>query len=324
MICGVQRDTVFVLPYSGDRVVCLAALEDGTLDPHEYSLRHSITESRSSETIKCIQGFFVNMYKAAQSIQDSGSDHLSVKEMERLYLSYDPNIVSVKQPTLDLLPQLDRTSHHPPFRVDTQVLARRFGCGTCLFPARIVATQYDCTYTLQYEDGGCDFGVLHCDILPVDESEAEPCSVRDMLFVSIQRQHHVTVVECCGNGRYRGVLVDEPGTVVEFRKENIMYITPLLCEALFSDNNIVNWFLKLDSNRSGGVAWKDVRHLLLNLEGFGKPLSFAEVGAMQRDLCIISGRMEPQFLSKIPVQEEEMRLNFHEFEIILLKALNRL
>lgn len=224
---------------------------------------------------------------------------------------------------LQLPPQLALHDPVAPLRVGSRVLARRFGCDETLYLARVCAVQYEVTYTLRYEsDGSVDQRVLHNDIHLLDDSEAEQCGVRDRVTVALYKQLPAVIIECLGDEEYRVILEHNPNGAITVSRRHIVFIAPLLKDALYADPLILQWFRDLDPTYSGFVSWKEVRHLIFSWESFGKRLSFQKVGEVQRDLCIRVGRLEPQLLCKVPVQEEEMLLNYAEFEYVILRVRN--
>ncbi|KAH9584227.1 hypothetical protein LSM04_004729 [Trypanosoma melophagium] len=226
---------------------------------------------------------------------------------------------------LQLPPQLALHDPVAPLRVGSRVLARRFACDRTLHLARVCAARYDVTYTLCYDsDGGIDENVLHNDVHLLDDSEAEQCGVRDQVTIALQKQLPAVIIECLGGEEYRVFLTQNPNRALTITRRNIVFIAPLLKEALYADPVILEWFRALDPNGAGVVPWKEVRHLILEWETYGKRLSFQKLGEIQRDLCIRVGRMEPQQLRKVPVQEEEMLLHYDEFEYVILRARNLL
>ncbi|ORC86419.1 uncharacterized protein TM35_000281350 [Trypanosoma theileri] len=226
---------------------------------------------------------------------------------------------------LQLPPLLALHDPVPPLRVGSRVLARRFACDRTLHLARVCAVRYDVTYTLRYEaDGGIDENVLHNDVHLLDDSEAEQCGVRDKVTVALQKQLPAVIIECLGGEEYRVILTQNPNRALTITRRHIVFISPLLKEALYADPVILEWFRALDPTGSGVVPWKEVRHLILEWETYGQRLSFQKLGEIQRDLCIRVGRMEPQHLRKVPVQEEEMLLRYDEFEYVILRARNLL
>lgn len=224
---------------------------------------------------------------------------------------------------LQLAEPLNERYPTPPLKVGAKVLARRYGCDSVLFVATIVGVEYDVSYTILYEvDKVTEMGVLHNDVLLLDAGSTEVCTVRDRVLITLQKQQTVVIIACHGNDEYTAILEENPEEVIHINAKQIIYVTPLLAEALYSNEDVVQWFKVLDPGGTGSVAWKDVRSLLLSMEGFGEPFSFAKVGEMQKELCIRLGKVEPQLLRKVPVQEEEMRLKFREFEYVVLKAQN--
>lgn len=252
---------------------------------------------------------------------------------------------------LQLPPALGLHGPVPPLRVGARVVARRFGCATTLFKGTVVAAQYDLSYTIRYDtDGRVDVGVLHSDVHllhPDDDDanddnegdavvaesgsqprrllvEAEPCGVRDRVMVRLQQQVPAVIIEALGHQQYRVVLESDPSQVLEVSLHHIVHITPTPKEALYGEPGILHLFRSLDHSGSGTVAWKDVRHLLLSWEDYGLPLTFQQLGTIQRDMCVHSGRVEPQLLRTVAVQQEDLQLSYVEFEYVLLRALNRM
>ncbi|KAH8607076.1 hypothetical protein ERJ75_001458400 [Trypanosoma vivax] len=226
---------------------------------------------------------------------------------------------------LQLPPQLAVHDPVPPLRVGSRVVARRFACGETLHIARVCAVSYDVSYTLRYEsDNAVDVGVLHNDVHLLDDSEAEQCTVRDSVIIALHKQVKAMIIECCGNENYRVILDENPGHALEITRRHIVFITPLLKEALYADPQILQWFRDLDHSGTGVVMWKDVRHFILEWETFGKQLSFQKLGEVQRDLCIRKGHVESQLMKKVPMQQEDMLLRYPEFEYIMLRVGNML
>ncbi|EKF27376.1 hypothetical protein MOQ_008905 [Trypanosoma cruzi marinkellei] len=226
---------------------------------------------------------------------------------------------------LQLPPQLALHDPISPLCVGSRVLARRFCSDVSLHIARVRAVNYDVTYTLEYEsDGGIDERVLHNDIHLLDASDAEQCSVRDKVTVALHKQLSAVIIVCLGEEEYRIILAQNPNRSLTITRRQIVFIAPLLKEALYADPLILQWFRDLNPSCSGVVPWKEVRYLILSWESYGKNLSFQKLGEVQRDLCIHVGRMEPQLLRKVPVQEEDLLLNYAEFEYVILRARNLL
>ncbi|ESL09485.1 hypothetical protein TRSC58_02792 [Trypanosoma rangeli SC58] len=226
---------------------------------------------------------------------------------------------------LQLPPQLALHDPIPPLRVGSRVLARRFCLDGSLYVARVLAVHYDVTYTLEYEgDGGVDERVLHNDIHLLDDSEAEQCSVRDKVTVALHKQLPAVIIECLGGEEYSVILEHAPNQSLTITRRHIVFIAPLLKEALYADPLILQWFRELDPTSSGLVPWKEVRYLIFSWDSYGQNLSFQKLGEVQRDLCIQVGRMEPQLLRKVPIQEEDMLLNYAEFEYVILRVRNLL
>ncbi|EPY33704.1 hypothetical protein STCU_02062 [Strigomonas culicis] len=230
--------------------------------------------------------------------------------------AFRPGALQLTEPLNDQHPT-------PPLRVGSKVLARRYGCDSTLFAATIVGVEYDVSYSILYEaDGTVEMDVLHNDVVLLDESDAEVCTVRDRVLIALQKQLTAIIIACHGNGEYTAILEENPDESIHINAKQIIYVTPLMVEALYSNEDVVQWFKMLDPGGTGSVAWKDVRSLLLSMDGYGEAFSFAKVGEMQKELCIRLGKVEPQLLRKVPVQEEEMRLKFCEFEYVILKAQN--
>ncbi|KEG07846.1 hypothetical protein DQ04_08661020 [Trypanosoma grayi] len=247
-------------------------------------------------------------------ISESGSD-VNVLEGTELWALKD----------MQLPPKLALHDPVPPLRVGSRVVARRFACDGALHLARVCAVHYDVTYTLRYEsDNGVDMCVLHNDVHLFDESEAEQCSVRDKVTVALHKQLPAVIIECLGDEEYRVILENNPSHALTVTRRHIVFIAPLLKEALYGDPVILEWFRALDPTCSGLVSWKEVRHLILSWETYGQSFSFQKLGEVQRELCIRVGRMEPQLLRKVPVQEEEMLLGYAEFEYVILRMRNML
>ncbi|KPA74790.1 hypothetical protein ABB37_09071 [Leptomonas pyrrhocoris] len=243
---------------------------------------------------------------------------------------------------LQLPPPLALHGPVPPHRVGTRVVARRFGCADVLHMGIVLAADYDVSYTIRYDcDGEVDVGVLHCDIHALDDVEddgnagrgrrqtreriAEPCRVRDRVVVDVaQRARRAVVMAAAGSGRYHLALVAAPVPLIEVESRQIQSVEPILFGAIFAQPRYLALFRRLDSTGSGRVSWKDVRHFVLSSEGFGQPLSFQRLGELQRDMRIRKHTVEPQLLSKVPVQEEEQQLSFRDFEYVLMRVENLL
>jgi hypothetical protein len=241
---------------------------------------------------------------------------------------------------LQLAPPLALHGPVPPHRVGTRVIARRFGCGDVLHMGLVLAADFDVSYTIRYDcDGDVDTGVLHNDVHALGDVEddgnttrgrrqtrermSEPCRVRDHVLVEgAQRAHHAVVMAAMGSGRYHLALVAAPSPLIEVESRQIEFVKPILFGAIFAQPRHLALFRHLDTNGSGCVSWKDVRHFVLSSEGFGQPLSFQRLGELQRDMRIRKHTVEPQLLSKVPVQEEEQQLSFRDFEYVLMRVEN--
>ncbi|CBH11371.1 hypothetical protein, conserved [Trypanosoma brucei gambiense DAL972] len=224
---------------------------------------------------------------------------------------------------LQLAPSLALHDPVPPLRVGSRVIARRSCSGISLHIARVCRVNYDVTYTLVYEsDGATETGVLHNDVHLLDESEAEQCSVRDNVTVILHKQRPAVIIECCGDENYRVIIDQNRNQAVSIKGSNIVFVAPLLKEALYADPVILRWFRELDRTRAGVVEWKDVRHLILSWEGYDTERTFRKIGEAQRDLCLRLGCMEPQLMKRVPVQMDEMQLRFPEFEYVILRLKN--
>ncbi|KPI90663.1 hypothetical protein ABL78_0259 [Leptomonas seymouri] len=239
---------------------------------------------------------------------------------------------------LQLPPPLALHGPVPPHRVGSRVVARRFGCADVLHTGLVLAADYDVSYTIRYDcDGEVDTGVLHCDVHALDDVEdddnasrrqqqsrervAEPCRVRDHVTVEVaQREYRAVVMAATGSGRYNLALDVAPSLLIEVESRRIQSVKPILFGAIFAQPRHLALFRRLDSTGSGRVNWKDVRHFVLSSEGFGQPLSFQRLGELQRDMRIRKHTVEPQLLSKVPVQEEEQQLSFRDFEYVLMRA----
>ena len=243
---------------------------------------------------------------------------------------------------LQLPPSLALHGPVPPHRVGTRVIARRFGCADVLHTGLVLAADFDVTYTIRYDsDGKVDAGVLHNDVHAIGDVEdddnasrdrrqtrerlSEPCRVRDHVTVEVaQRTYRAVVMAATGSGCYNLALVVAPTPLIEVESRQIQSVTPLLFGAIFAQPRYLALFHRLDSTGSGRVSWKDVRHLVLSSEGFGQPLSFQRLGELQRDMRIRKHTVEPQLLSKVPVQEEEQQLSFRDFEYVVMCVENML
>lgn len=243
---------------------------------------------------------------------------------------------------LQLPPPLALHGPVPPHRVGTRVIARRFGCADVLHMGLILAVDFAVTYTVRFDcDGEVDAGVLHRDVHALGDIEddgdarrgqrqardrlGEPCRVRDHVMVEVaQRTHRAVVMAATGSGRYNLALVGAPVPLIEVESRQIQSVRPILYGAVFAQPRHLNLFRRLDTTGSGRVSWKDVRHFVLSSEGFGQPLSFQRLGELQRDMRIRKRTVEPQLLSKVPVQEEEQQLSFRDFEYVLMRVENTL
>ncbi|RNF27053.1 uncharacterized protein Tco025E_00690 [Trypanosoma conorhini] len=289
----------------------------------ERSKEFMETVKRWSEESKKATSRDVNKDVFSQGRVDAGDNSSEGSSVGNDEVQEGLELWSLKD--LQLPPQLALHDPISPLRVGSRVLARRYCSDGSLYVARVVAVHYDVTYTLEYEsDGGVDERVLHNDIHLLDDSEAEQCSVRDKVTVALHKQLPAVIIECLGGEEYSVILEHNPNQSLTITRRHIVFIAPLLKEALYSDPHILQWFRDLDPTCSGLVPWKEVRYLIFGWESYGQKLSFQKLGEVQRDLCIHVGRMEPQLLRKVPVQEEEMLLNYAEFEYVILRVRNLL
>ncbi|KAK7201837.1 hypothetical protein NESM_000250700 [Novymonas esmeraldas] len=258
----------------------------------------------------------------------------------------EPREVLYTLADLQLPPPLALHGPVPPLRVGARVIARRFGCVSVLHIGTVIAVSFDVAYTIRYDaDGGVDKGVLHSDVHvyhTIDDGDARPhrrrashqlareyateqCTVRDHVVVEVaQRPQHAVVMAALGSGRYHIAVAAAPVPLIEVDSRQVLSVAPVLEGAVFADPSHLSLFRRLDVTGCGHVSWKDVRHLILSWEGFGHPLSFQRLGELQRDMRIRKRSVEPQLLSKVPVQEEEQQLTFRDFEYVLMRAENLL
>eukprot|EP00796_Vickermania_ingenoplastis_P011398 gene11398-7903_t len=217
---------------------------------------------------------------------------------------------------------------HPPIspcKVGSRVMARRFGGGIEI--ATVVAAQFDVSYSLRYDsDGGVDVGVLHNDIHLLEETAAEPCTVRDRVVVTFQMQVPAMVIEAMGREQYRVVLLGgatasgSGQAAMPIQLQNIALITPLLKDGLYSDPQHVQWFKELDPSCTGAVTWRLVRELIREMvEPCGLPLAEEKVRRIQ---STISSRGQAAVRHQFFHMEDNMPLTFAEFEYALLAAQN--
>lgn len=221
---------------------------------------------------------------------------------------------------LQLAPALALHPPIPPCRVGSRVVARRFGGGLEL--ATVTSVQYDASYSLLYDsDGGLDTGVLHNDIHLLDDSDAEPCTVRDRVVATFEMQMPAIIVEAAGGGRYRVMLLRSPsGDAVPIHLTNIALISPLLKDGLYSDPQHVRWFKELDPNCTGAVTWRHTYELIKNvIELRGLPLPERKLRQIQ---STISSKGHAAVRLHFFHMEDSMPLTFVEFEYALLCAQN--
>nr|CCC90662.1 unnamed protein product [Trypanosoma congolense IL3000] len=289
--------------------------------------RSPIVKEEISKFIRCADHYAQAEKSKANICRDycasSSSSDASVNDSNTKATNVYEDIEYYALKDLQLPPMLAVHDPIPPLRVGSRVIARRCCCIDTLHIARVCKVNYNVTYTLEYEaDGAIERGVLHNDVHLLDEQGAEHCSVRDQVTVVLYDQEPALIIECCGDEKYGVVLDHNPGQAVYVNRSNIVFIAPLLKDALYSDPVILQWFRDLDPMNTGVVEWKDVRHLILGFEGYGAKLEFKKIGEIQRDLCLRVGQVNSQMLRSIPVQTEEMKLHYSEFEYVILRAKN--
>jgi hypothetical protein len=227
---------------------------------------------------------------------------------------------------LQIPPMLSSSAPTPPLRVGSKVVARRFGCSDRLHSGTVTKCFYDCSYAIQYDDDNhIDMRVIHNDVLLQSWADAEPCTVRDRVAITVQhRTEDAIIVESMGNAQYRVSLIErlsDPPLVVPLSA--IVLVAPLLTDALYSTSEeIVNLFRSMDVTLRAGVFWKDLRAYLLDREDFGQPLTYQQLGYIQRDLCLGKGIPCKGLLGKVPIHNDDMVLSFADFEYVVRRAMN--
>lgn len=89
---------------------------------------------------------------------------------------------------LQLLPMLSAAKPTLPLAVGSAIKCRRCGNSSRLFAATVVSARYDCTYVVRYElDQTVERGVLHNDVLLLNDHCAEDIRVRDMVTFIVVR-----------------------------------------------------------------------------------------------------------------------------------------
>lgn len=143
--------------------------------------------------------------QARKARSDREGGPLSPLESAIANLRANPNVSMHTISELQLLPMLSASKPTLPLAVGTSIKCRRCGNSSRLFCAVVKRARYDCTYTVEYEnDRSVERGVLHNDVLVLNDSCAEDVRVRDKVTFTVIRPrgavHGEGVVTCAQGG----------------------------------------------------------------------------------------------------------------------------
>ena len=232
---------------------------------------------------------------------------------------------------LQLLPSLSRLNPTPPLPVGSVVWARRFGSfGLC--KGVITAARYDCSYTIAYDDGQSDVGMLHGDV-ELDSklsaaSAVEPCSVRSRLLLA--GSERAEVLECLGNQKYRVVLENDLDHAVVIDLDAVRTVCPFLgFVALKSDEAHISLFQRLDRAHAGKVSWSLLRKAIVDhaLEQQAEDSEFTASAEQLQTLKLDLLKMRPGGRDGVgnaivAPPDDELLISFPEYDYVMYRVKN--
>lgn len=199
----------------------------------------------------------------------------------------------------------------------------------------VVAAKYDVTYTIRFDDGGVETGVLHANVRPAahhpaphgpTSSRPERVGVRDRVVVTAEGMHRALVLRCLGGARYS--VLFESGATAVLDESHVAFVAPRLPTdpALHCPPEAIALFREADPNLTGTAPWVAVKGVIQRAAATRQLVGnrAAALRGAYVELSVLRRRALHHVLGKAIVEDDGTPLAFGDFLFVLLRVFNRL